>query len=115
MAYGNWYEAARRFFLSQTGSSHKAFVDAAAEYYSKLESGEVNPGTEGPQGPQGEPGPQGPEGPQGPQGPQGPAGADGSDGEEGPQGPAGADGFPSESQWNDLVSRVEALEAPVGD
>src|SRR5690554_4748305 len=106
MAYGNWYEAARRFFLSQTGSSHKAFVDAAAEYYSKLESGEVNPGTEGPQGPQG---------------PQGPAGADGSDGAEGPQGPegpagpAGADGFPSESQWNDLVSRVEALEAPEGE
>src|SRR5690625_2859642 len=104
MAYGNWYEAARRFFLAQTGSSHKAVVDAAAEYYSKLESGEVDPGTEGPQGPQGEPGPQGEEGPQGPQGPEGP------EGPQGPEGPAGADGFPSESQWNDLVSRVEALE-----
>ena len=49
-------------------------------------------------------------GPQGPEGPQGPAGADGADGAQGPQGPAGADGFPTETQWNDLVSRVEALE-----
>lgn len=90
MAYGNWYGAARRFFLSQTGSTHKSFADAAAEYYSKLESGEIDPGTEGPQGP---------EGPEGPQGP------------EGPEGPAGADGFPTETQWNDLVARVEALES----
>ena len=44
----------------------------------------------------------GPEGPQGPEGPEGP---------EGPQGPAGADGFPTETQWNDLVARVEALES----
>lgn len=49
-------------------------------------------------------------GPQGPEGPQGPAGADGADGAQGPQGPAGADGFPTETQWNDLVARVEALE-----
>lgn len=123
MAYGNWYEAARRFFLSQTGSTHKSFADAAAEYYSKVESGEIDPGPEGPegpqgpegpegpQGPQGPEGPEGPEGPQGPQGPEGPAGADGSDGAEGPQGPAGADGFPTETQWNDLVARVEALES----
>lgn len=40
----------------------------------------------------------------GPQGEQGP---------EGPQGPAGADGFPTEAQWNELVSRVESLEARV--
>ena|SRR5699024_5552959 len=74
--------------------------------------GSVTPGegTQGPEGPEGPQGPEGPEGPQGPQGPEGPAGADGSDGAEGPQGPAGADGFPSESQWNDLVARVEALE-----
>lgn len=38
-------------------------------------------------------------------GPQGPAGP------EGPQGPAGEDGAPSQSEWDDLVSRVEALEA----
>lgn len=52
----------------------------------------------------GERGPQGPEGPEGPQGPKG------DDGPEGPQGPKGDDGFPTEAQWNDLVSRVEALE-----
>ncbi len=56
---------------------------------------------------------------QGETGPQGPAGADGADstvagpeGPEGPQGPAGADGFPTETQWNDLVARVAALENP---
>lgn len=53
---------------------------------------------------------QGVEGPQGPQGPAGPEGPQGPEGPEGPQGPAGADGFPSESDWNDLVARVEALE-----
>jgi len=37
--------------------------------------------------------------------------------QEGPRGPKGAkgdpgeDGFPTEAQWNDLVARVEALEA----
>lgn len=34
-------------------------------------------------------------------------------GPQGEQGPAGADGFPTEAQWNELVSRVEALEARV--
>ena len=58
-------------------------------------------------GPQGPEGPEGPEGPQGPEGPRGPAGADGQDGAPGA---AGADGFPTESDWNALVARVEALE-----
>jgi|SRR5690625_5834514 len=54
---------------------------------------------------------------QGPQGPKGDAGADGEDGAQGPKGDPGADGqdgadgFPTESQWNDLVARVDALEA----
>lgn len=43
----------------------------------------------------------------------GPQGEQGPQGERGPQGPAGADGFPTEAQWNELVSRVEALEARV--
>lgn len=49
-------------------------------------------------------------------GERGPAGKDGSDGKDGDRGSAGKDGedgkdgFPSESDWNDLVSRVEALE-----
>lgn len=58
-------------------------------------------------GPQGPEGPEGPQGPQGPEGPRGPAGADGQDGAPGA---AGADGFPTESDWNALVARVEALE-----
>jgi len=55
-------------------------------------------GVEGPQGPEGPKGDDGPEGPQGPKG------------DDGPEGPKGDDGFPTESQWNDLVQRVEALE-----
>lgn len=56
----------------------------------------------------GERGPRGPEGPQGPPGDQGPAGSDGAPGAD------GADGFPSESDWNALVARVDALENPEG-
>lgn len=55
----------------------------------------------------------GPKGEKGSQGDKGEPGTDGKDGEQGPQGeqgPAGTDGFPSEKQWNDLVTRVEALE-----
>ena len=79
-----------------------------AERLNHIEQGianvELTPGPEGPQGP---------EGPEGPEGPQGPPGADGQDGAPGEQGPPGADGFPTEAQWNDLVARVEALEASV--
>lgn len=49
-----------------------------------------------------EPGPKGDKGDDGPRGPEGP---------EGPEGPKGEDGFATEAQWNDLVARVEALEA----
>lgn len=45
-------------------------------------------------------------------GPQGPKGDTGDRGPQGERGPAGADGFPSETDWNDLVARVEALEVP---
>ena len=58
---------------------------------------------------QGETGPQGPEGPEGPQGPKGDKGDTGA---KGATGAAGADGFPTETQWNDLVARVTALETP---
>lgn len=62
---------------------------------------------------------EGVEGPQGPKGDAGAKGADGADGSAGPKGDKGdkgetgapgADGFPTETQWNDLVARVEALE-----
>src|SRR5690625_6069220 len=55
-------------------------------------------GVEGPQGPEGPKGDDGPEGPQGPKG------------DDGPEGPKGDDGFPTESQWNDLVQRVRSEE-----
>lgn len=51
--------------------------------------------TPGPKGDKGDPGEQGP------QGSKGDPGADGAD---------GADGFPTETQWNALVARVQALE-----
>lgn len=44
----------------------------------------------------------------------GPQGPKGDKGDPGDQGPAGADGFPTETQWNDLVARVEALETAGG-
>lgn len=44
----------------------------------------------------------------GPEGPQGPAGKDGA---KGAKGDAGADGFGTEAQYNDIISRLEALEA----
>ena len=36
---------------------------------------------------------------------------EGPKGDKGDPGTPGADGFPTEAQWNDLVARVEALEA----
>ena len=74
-------------------------------------------GKEGPQGPRGEAGAKGDTGAKGPkgdtgeQGPQGDAGAKGDKGDTGAQGPAGADGFGTEAQYNDIIARLEALEA----
>lgn|SRR5690625_4278763 len=75
---------------------------------------ELTPGPEGPQGPEGPEGPAGAKGAKGDKGETGPDGPAGADGPAGPAGADGADGFPSESQWNDLVARVEALEADAG-
>lgn len=50
-------------------------------------------------------------GPKGDKGDKGDPGEKGDKGDPGEQGPPGADGFPTEAQWNDLVARVEALEA----
>lgn len=41
MAYGNWQRQAVAWFNSQTGGTHTAFADAAAEYYFKAASGEI--------------------------------------------------------------------------
>lgn len=54
----------------------------------------------------GDTGPEGPEGPEGPQGPKGDTGADGTDGAD------GADGFGTETQYDDIIARLEALETP---
>ena len=77
-------------------------------------------GKEGPQGPPGENGAKGDKGDtgakgdKGDDGAQGPKGDDGARGPEGPQGPPGengADGFGTEAQYNDIIARLEALEA----
>ena len=58
----------------------------------------------------GDTGPQGPEGPKGDPGPAGTAGPKGDKGDPGPAGAKGADGFCTEAQYNDIISRLEALE-----
>ncbi|MCW4458182.1 hypothetical protein [Microbacterium sp. MPKO10] len=50
-------------------------------------------------------GAQGPKGDKGDQGPKGDKGDPGTDGAD------GADGFGTEAQYNDIISRLEALEA----
>ena len=56
-------------------------------------------------------GKEGPQGPQGEAGAKGDTGAKGAKGDTGAQGPAGADGFGTEAQYNDIIARLEALEA----
>ena len=117
-------------YEKQTWKNDDPSTPLSAARLNHIEDGianvELTPGPEGPQGPagpagadgaKGAKGDKGDTGPAGAKGDTGPAGADGAKGdkgETGPAGPAGADGFPSESQWNDLVARVEALEADAG-
>lgn len=79
----------RQEVVSDAGTGN-GFVKQV-ELYTRDEDGELVPFEPG----GGEQGPRGPEGPEGPRG---------------PEGPAGDDGFPTESQWDALVARVEALE-----
>lgn len=51
-------------------------------------------------------------GPPGPKGADGIDGKDGKDGVQGIQGQPGKDGFGTESQYNDIIARLEALETP---
>lgn len=60
----------------------------------------------GPKGDTGAKGQKGDPGEIGPQGATGPAGA------TGPQGPAGKNGFGTKEQYDDIIRRLEALEAP---
>ena len=69
-------------------------------------------GEKGAKGDKGEPGAAGADGAKGDKGDKGDAGAPGADGKDGAQGPKGADGFGTEAQYNDIIARLEALEAP---
>lgn len=57
-----------------------------------------------------EAGPKGDAGPKGPAGPKGEEGPKGSDGAKGNKGEDGADGFGTEAQYDEIISRLEALE-----
>lgn len=88
---------------------HNAVYDAIKEIRTNVDTIELTPGPQGPEGPPGE------KGAKGDKGDPGAAGKDGAKGDKGDKGEPGADGkdgFPTEAQWNDLVARVEALEAP---
>ena len=69
-----------------------------------IEEGIAAKAARGPKGEKGDPGEPGPPGADGADG------ADGAKGAKGDPGTPGVDGFPSESDWNALVARVEALE-----
>ena len=49
---------------------------------------------------------------QGPKGDPGAKGDTGAKGAKGDKGDPGADGFGTESQYNDIIARLEALEVP---
>ena len=66
----------------------------------------------GEKGPKGDTGAAGPKGDTGAAGPKGDPGAKGDTGAQGPKGDPGADGFGTEAQYNDIIARLEALEAP---
>lgn len=114
-------------YEKQTWNNDDPSTPLSAARLNHIEDGianvELTPGPEGPQGPagpagakgdKGEPGADGADGAKGDAGPAGADGAKGAKGDKGDTGPAGADGFPSETQWNDLVARVDALEADAG-
>lgn len=58
------------------------------------------------------PGPKGAKGDPGADGAKGDKGDPGAKGDPGTPGTDGTDGFPTEAQWDALVARVDALEAP---
>ena len=75
---------------------HNAVYDAIKEVRTNVDEIELTPGPKGDKGDTGAPGKDG---------------AKGAKGDKGEPGADGKDGFPTEAQWNDLVARVEALEA----
>ena len=69
-------------------------------------------GEKGDKGDKGEPGAAGADGAAGATGAKGDKGDKGDAGAQGPKGDPGADGFGTEAQYNDIIARLEALEAP---
>src|SRR5699024_1073587 len=69
-------------------------------------------GLPGKDGAKGDVGPQGLAGEKGEPGTAGKTGLAGKDGAKGTKGDKGADGFGTEEQYNDIISRLEALETP---
>ena len=76
---------------------HNKIVDAIREVRTNVDGIELTPG---PKGDKGDPGA---DGAKGDKGDPGTPGVDGAD---------GADGFGTEAQYNDIIARLEALEAP---
>ena len=68
-------------------------------------------GEPGPKGDKGATGPKGEPGAKGDKGEPGAKGDKGEPGAKGDKGDPGADGFGTEEQYNELVARIEALEA----
>ena len=87
---------------------HNKITAALVEVRSNVDNIELTPGPEGPQGPKGA---KGDKGDQGEPGTPGADGAKGAKGDPGTPGADGADGFGTEAQYNDIISRLEALEA----
>ena len=78
-----------------------------ADELNRIENGIANIElTPGPKGAKGDPGKDGAKGDPGADGAKGDPGKDGAKGDK------GEPGFPAEEDWNALVARVEALEAP---
>jgi hypothetical protein len=79
-----------------------------------LQGEQGSQGEQGIQGPEGAEGPEGGTGPQGEQGIQGLQGIPGIDGQDGAQGPQGEQGDSSgitRAEFDDLITRIEAIEA----
>lgn len=81
----------------QKGETHIQWKYSDEETWNDLISIQEITGKQGPQGPKGDPGAKGETGAQGPKG------------DTGAQGPAG---FGTETQYNDIIARLEALENP---
>ena len=75
-------------------ADHNKIKAALVEIRSNVDNVELTPGPKGDKGDKGDPG------------------ADGAKGAKGDKGDPGADGFGTEAQYNDIIARLEALEAP---